>query len=209
VGHIVECPRCSSALDQRDDGYHCARDGPVPPLWKPAEVGYEAFAEAVKQVDPVPLYLPWPLSPGWTVADFGLVRDVGAALAAFSTTIGTSDVDGTVELTLVAEDPGVGLGARVAGVLGVDPGQQAGQGPPAMQLRAAGRSVPMWHVAVEDSELFAKAVFAGEAEGRWLWLVIRPASAALLLPEGWLLQDMTELGPEALDLPFGGPRPRW
>ncbi len=52
-------------------------------------------------------------------------------------------------------------------------------------------------------------MFAGEAEGRWLWLVMKPASAALLLHDDWLLADVTGFGPEALEMPFGGPRPGW
>jgi hypothetical protein len=60
-----------------------------------------------------------------------------------------------------------------------------------------------------DGEVLARAVFAGESDGRWLWLVMRPASAALLLHDDWLLADVTGFGPEALEMPFGGPRPAW
>ena len=63
--------------------------------------------------------------------------------------------------------------------------------------------------AATDDDLLARAVFAGEADGRWLWLVMRPASAALLLHDDWLLADVTGFGPEALEMPFGGPRPAW
>ena len=63
------------------------------------------------------------------------------------------------------------------------------------------------HATEED--LLARAVFAGEADGRWLWLVMKPGSAALLLQDDWLLADVTGFGPEALEMPFGGPRPAW
>ena len=79
-------------------------------------------------------------------------------------------------------------------------------------MRAGGRTVPMWLVddARDDATtVLARAVFAGEADGRWLWLVMRPASAALLLQDDWLLADVTGFGPEALEMPFGGPRPAW
>jgi len=62
--------------------------------------------------------------------------------------------------------------------------------------------------AAEEDPL-ARAVFAGEADGRWRWLVMKPASAALLLHDDWLLADVTGFGPEALEMPFGGPRPGW
>ena len=52
-------------------------------------------------------------------------------------------------------------------------------------------------------------MFAGEAHGRWLWLVLRPASAALLLKDEWVLMDVADLGPELIDLPFGGSPPAW
>ena len=60
-----------------------------------------------------------------------------------------------------------------------------------------------------DAEPLERATFAGESDGRWLWLVMRPASAALLLGDDWLLADVTGFGPEALEMPFGGPRPTW
>jgi hypothetical protein len=120
-----------------------------------------------------------------------------------------SDLDGEVEVSIVAEDPGVGLGARVAGSRHTDPGDQVGNGPPAVRVRADGRTVPMWVVDVDSDDLLTRSVFAGEADGRWLWLVLRPASAALLLHDEWLLADVTGFGPNALEMPFGGPRPSW
>jgi hypothetical protein len=76
-------------------------------------------------------------------------------------------------------------------------------------VRADGRTVPMWVVDVDSDDLLTRSVFAGEADGRWLWLVLRPASAALLLHDEWLLADVTGFGPNALEMPFGGPRPSW
>ena len=54
---------------------------------------------------------------------------------------------------------------------------------------------------------FDRSVFAGEAAGRWLWLVLRPASAMLLLRDDWILRDIAGLGPQLVELPFGGPPP--
>ena len=54
-----------------------------------------------------------------------------------------------------------------------------------------------------------RAVLAGEAEGRWLWLVLRPASALLLLRDDWILRDVSQVGPPLVELPFGGPPPHW
>lgn len=181
----------------------------MPPLWRPTTVDYDALAEVLARTRDLPAYLPWPMSPGWSISDFGCVVTEGAG-ATVTTTVGPSDLDGPVEMTVVAEDPGIGLGTRIAGVVHPDPGDQVGAGPPAVRLRAAGRPVAMWPVdVVDDAAPLTRAVFAGEADGRWLWVVLRPASAALLLADEWLLADVTGFGPEALEMPFGGPRPRW
>lgn len=216
----ASCPRCTSPVSGEGVSFACSVHGLVEPLWRPARADYESFAELVGRSDDLPTYLPWPMSPGWSIADFGCVGGPGRVRATVTTTVGTSDLDGDVEVTIVSEDPGVGLGARCAGTTYDDPGLQIGHGPPSIRVRAGGRTVPLWlvdEVAEEtlsglghsEKELLARAVFAGEAEGRWLWLVTRPASAALLLQDDWLLADVTGFGPEALEMPFGGPRPAW
>ena len=213
-----------SAAESVDASYACPTHGLVEPLWRPDVADYHSFAELVSRSD-LPTYLPWPMSPGWSIADFGSVGTGERVSATVTTTVGTSDLDGEVEVTIVSEDPGVGLGARCAGTSYDDPGPQVSNGPAAIHVRAGGRSVPMWLVdAVSESvgsqdplatltevesDLLERAVFVGEAEGRWLWLVMKPASAALLLHDEWLLADVTGFGPEALEMPFGGKRPLW
>lgn len=56
---------------------------------------------------------------------------------------------------------------------------------------------------------FDRSVVVGEAFGRWLWLVMRPASAMLLLREEWILRDASGLGAPLIELAFGGPPPVW
>jgi hypothetical protein len=205
--------------------FACTVHGPIDPLWRPDQADYESFAELVGRIDDIPTYLPWPMSPGWSIADFGCVGSGSRVRATVTSTVGTSDLDGEVEVTIVSEDPGIGLGARCAGTTYDDPGPQISNGPPSIRVRAGGRTVPMWLVEdhgdtsaadreltvgrLSDGEVLARAVFAGESDGRWLWLVMRPASAALLLHDDWLLADVTGFGPEALEMPFGGPRPAW
>lgn len=206
----ASCPRCTSPVTEADGNVTCRKHGTTAPLWRPDVADYTSFAELVGRVGDMPIYLPWPMSPGWSIADFGCVAAASRALATVTTTVGTSDLDGPVEVTIVSEDTGVGLGARCAGTTHDDPGEQVGRGPQSIHVRAGGRTVPMWAVDPrDDDDLLAKSVFAGEAEGRWLWMVIRPASAALLLRDEWLLADVTGFGPEALEMPFGGPRPAW
>ena len=219
----ASCPRCTSPVTGEGASFACTVHGPIDPLWRPDVADYDSFAELVGRIDDIPTYLPWPMSPGWSISDFGCVGADGRVRATVTTTVGTSDLDGEVEVTIVSEDPGIGLGARCAGTSYDDPGPQISNGPPSIHVRAGGRTVPMWLVddhgdgpereltvaQLTDGEVLARAVFAGEADGRWLWLVMRPASAALLLHDDWLLADVTGFGPEALEMPFGGPRPAW
>jgi hypothetical protein len=74
--------------------------------------------------------------------------------------------------------------------------------------------VPLWPVSIvsptpDDVVELDRAVFAGEADGRWLWMVLRPASAMLLLRDDWILRDVSGLGMPLVEMPFGGPRPSW
>lgn len=209
MGLEASCPRCTSPVTTEGGEVVCAQHGPVPALWRPTEADYDTFAELVQRAGSIPTYLPWPMSPGWSIADFGCVLDHGRAVATVTTTTGTSDLDGPVDITVVSEDPGIGLGARCAGTPALDPGEQVGRGRHDVHVRAAGRPVRMWAVEAEDDEPLEKSVFAGEADGRWMWLVVRPASAALLLRDEWLFADVGGFGPEAVEMPFGGPRPRW
>jgi hypothetical protein len=77
-----------------------------------------------------------------------------------------------------------------------------GEGPPAARVRVDSAGVPLWPVSTSGPEALDRSVLAGEALGRWLWLVFRPASAALLLGDIGALHDVSELGPELVALPF-------
>ena len=205
------CPRCTSPVTHRDGVWSCPDHGTVTPLWRPTHADYETFAEHVTAAGSVPTLLPWPLPPGWGVTDFGVVADPGKdGRASFITCSGASEADGVVELTIVSEEPGVGLGSRCAGVVSTDPGAEVGAGPPLAKVRIDGHPISLWPVLTSEVDVtFDRSVFAGEALGRWLWLVLRPAPAALLLKDEWILMNVAELGPELIDLPFGGTPPAW
>lgn len=207
----ASCPRCSSPLTEDESGWRCIDHGAVTPLWRPAKASYEAFAEHLSRCSVIPTLLPWPLSPGWAITDFGCVaRPDREARASFISCAGTSDLDGVVEVTVVSEEPGVGVGARCAGIARTDPGGEIGDGPPHAKVRIDGHPISLWSVSTSETDhTFDRSVFAGEAHGRWLWLVLRPASAALLLNDEWILCDIADLGPELVDLPFGGNPPPW
>lgn len=206
-----ECPRCSADVSGAGESWECPVHGPVVPLWRAEEPGYDAFAEYLVLARQLPTWMPWPLPPGWQVTDFGCVGTEGhEPRAAFASCSGPSELDGVVEVTVVTEEPGVGLGARCAGVTYTDPGPETVGTPSTARVRVGGANVPMWAVSTSDSggEL-DRSVFAGESHGRWMWLVLRPASAALLLQDMAGLHDVSDLGPELVALPFGSLPPSW
>lgn len=205
------CPRCPSPVAGGPGGYACDTHGPVIPLWRALETDYHAFTQVVDLARAMPTYVPWPQSPGWSVVDAACVADgAGTTLATMTATVGSSSLDGEMSVSVVSEEPGVGLGARVAGLEALDPGSVVAVGPPTVHVRVAGRPVALWQLPSGDADdLLARSVFAGEADGRWMWLVLRPASAALLLRDEWLLADAAGFGPEAVEMAFGGPAPAW
>lgn len=205
------CPRCALPVTEWDGTWSCAEHGPVPPLWRPRESSYDAFAAHLRLADGFATYLPWPVSPGWSITDFGAVSESAErVLATLTCCSGSSEADGPVDVFVVAEEAGVGLGARCAGVPGHDPGPDVGEGAPITRVRVGSQSVPLWWVP-PDSGVGGvdRAVLVGEAGGRWLWLVLRPASAMLLLRDDWILRDVSAVGPPLVDLPYGGYRPAW
>jgi hypothetical protein len=100
---------------------------------------------------------------------------------------------------VVAEEPGVGLGAALAGLDGVDPGAGFTSAPPRAVVSFGNHDFPLWPVDSPD-----RAAFAGEIMGHWLWLVLWPDTAGVLLIEPLGLRDLRDPGQD-LDLPFGAP----
>lgn len=206
------CPRCPTPVVETAAGarWSCPAHGPVQPLWRPHEASYAAFTEHLGASEQLPTYLPWPIAAGWSVTDFGVVGRRDRPLATMTCSSGTSEADGPVDLLVVTEEAGTGLGARCAGLGDGDPGSGIGVGPPVARVQIDKTTVALWHVSTSASaQEFDRSVVAGEVDGRWLWLVLRPAAAMLLLGKTLLLRDISRLGPPLLELPFGGPKPPW
>jgi hypothetical protein len=208
------CPRCPRPVARDGAGWVCRDHGPVPPLWRPDEASYDAFVAHLGRSVGFPTLLPWPLGPGWHVSGFGVVGEDDGVRATVTVCSGTSALDGPVDVLVVSEEPGIGLGARVARIAEETPGD-LGDDPPLARVRVEQVSVPMWPVSTSSAPAGAHAVeldrfvLVGELRGRWLWLVIRPASAMLLLRDEWILRDASTLGPPLVEVTFGGPDPGW
>lgn len=203
------CPRCREAFP--DDGRgECPAHGAQPPLWRPEATSYVAFAAHLRRAAGFPTHLPWPMGSGWRVSDFGVVAGDEGPVATVTCVSGTTGPDGRVDVLVVLEEPGIGLGGRCAGLPGTDPGNDFGRGQPSVRVRVDTQGVPLWPVSTSGSagEL-DRSVVAGEVTGRWLWLVMHPASAVLLLADEWWLRDVTADGPHLVELPFEGPGPVW
>ena len=93
---------------------------PLQPVVQPS-VKELAAAAAHSQV---PMWLPWPLPAGWEFTGVAYAGDdEGGARATVIACSGPSPFGGRGELLLVAEEMGIGLGARFAGLEGTDPGE--------------------------------------------------------------------------------------
>jgi hypothetical protein len=107
---------------------------------------------------------------------------------------------------LIAEELGVGLGARYAGIDGPDPGpNMCVNKPPHAKVLAAGRPTALWHVGGAPDD---RVVFAGEARGLWLWAIVWPEETGLLMYDELVLTDLRDAGAEVDLLPCGALTPR-
>jgi hypothetical protein len=152
--------------------------------------------------------MPWPLPVGWLFTGVAHAGDEasGARATAVACT-GPSPLGGPGEMVLIAEELGVGLGARYAGLPGPDPGElfSAGAQRPHAKVHAAGRPTALWCVSDAPPD---RAVFVGEAMGRWLWMVLWPDSTGVLMYDELVLTDLRQAGAELDLLPCGALSPR-
>ncbi|MDW5328768.1 DUF6758 family protein [Plantactinospora sp. KLBMP9567] len=236
MGVAVSCPRCGGpvrAPDLMHTAWRCPDCGPVCPLHVAEHIGPEIVASTVERIieqrdpadqengspatragSPLPLWCPWPLPQGWTMTGVGWAGDDRGGVRA--TAVACTGPDplggGPADLVLVAEEPGVGLGTRLAGTTGVDPGPQLeealtdpGSGSAERighaKVRAAGHPTPLWSVKSPTD----RSAYAGEARGIWLYAIAWPASAGYLLAEDVELHDLAEWTPP--ELVYGAPSP--
>jgi hypothetical protein len=205
MNRVATCPRCGTVLRAPDiwsSAWQCERHGAVYPLRSGLSVSRGGL-EGLLRGAAVPVWLPWPLPAGWLVTGFAGAGDERTGMRGCVVALsGPNPVGGPGELLLVSEEPGVGLGARFAGLQGPDPGADFAAGLPAALVKFGNHEFPLWQVQVPD-----RAAFAGEVMGTWLWLVLWPETAGLLLVESLPLRDLRDPGQD-LDLPFGARSPR-
>jgi uncharacterized protein DUF6758 len=199
------CPRCQGELREPSawhSAWQCALHGAVQPLRlarSPSPEGLRALVEKAA----VPVWLPWPTPVGWLVTGFtGAGDERSGTRGAVVALSGPNPVGGLGEMLLISEEPGLGVGAGFAGLTGPDPGADFASGQPHAFVRFGHHDFPLWHV---DSP--GAAAFAGEVLGNWLWIILWPDTAGILLLESLSLRDLRDPGQD-LDLPFGAKSPR-
>ena len=199
------CPRCGARVREPSawsSAWQCDLHGEVHPLraaHSPSPAGLEGLLRGAA----VPVWLPWPLPPGWLVTGFAGAGDERTGSRACVVALsGPNPIGGPGDLLLVSEELGVGLGAWLAGVQGPDPGHDFPAGRPDGFAQYDNHDIPLWHVDAPQ-----RAAFAGEMLGHWLWLVLWPDTAGLLLVDPLPVRDLRDPGQE-LDLPFGAQSPR-
>lgn len=204
----LTCPRCS--VETRppglwSDAWTCPAHGEVRPLHPPVVATAEAVAALAAQSD-VPLWLPQPLPPGWLVTGVRTAGDPhSGTVATVLACSGPNPLpvgDRAADLLLVAEAPGVGLGAHLAGLPDVDPGAACADGPPHLKLVADGHPTPLWAVGAAGV-----VAYVGEAAGVWLWALVWPDSAGAVLLEHFDLVDLRHPG-RTVEASFGALSPR-
>lgn len=200
----LTCPRCGGPLRKPSGtsvAWQCGVHGEVHPV----RTSHASSAEALTrlaQAAVVPVWLFWPIPAGWAVTGLAQAGDDGSGMRGCAVALsGPNPVGGPGELLLVSEEPGVGLGARFAGLDGPDAGGDVAAGPPDGLVRFNHHEFPLWQVQRPDM-----AAFVGEAMGSWLWLILWPATAGVLLAEQLELLDLRDPGVQ-LVLSFGAPSP--
>lgn len=215
----LSCPRCGGAARRPGlwtDSWTCPDHGAIAPLHAALPASDQALGQIAARSQ-VPVWLPWPLPIGWLVTGIRYAGDehsgpVATVLSLSGPNPLVLDTDDVLsaDLLLIAEQPGVGLAAHLAGLDTVDPGEAVAAGPPAAKLAAAGHETPMWVVPTERADLIdlePVAAYVGEALGVWLWALAWPQAAAAVLMEQFALVDLRD--PEhAYPLPFGALSPR-
>ncbi|WP_046470317.1 DUF6758 family protein [Allosalinactinospora lopnorensis] len=202
------CPRCGRAIHAPNlwsSAWQCDAHGPVAPLYpvrNPTLTSLELLIDSAQ----VPIWLPWPLPAGWVVTGFADGGDDRSGAVAVAVALsGPAPLGGIGEMVIVAEDPGVGLGARLAGLRGPDPGAGFDSGVVHSKLRYAGHDIPLWSIQGGKE----RAVYVGEALAKWMWFVLSPADTGVLMYELTSMRDLRDRhdGGSTLEPPFGALSP--
>ena len=179
------CVRCRGPLrtPEHHGAWACPEHGDVEPL-HPALPPEEGHLLDVAASSGVPVWMPWPMPAGWSVSGVRRAGGTGPSRGVAVSLTGSGLTARQVEMVLVAEEPGVGLGSSYAGLLSTDPGPELADLPRDTKLTAAGHPTALWSLPVSD-----RAGYVGEAGGLWLWVVVWPVSEWMVVHDDLHLVD--------------------
>jgi hypothetical protein len=150
-----------------------------------------------------PLWVPWPIPVGWTFGGFAYSGDQNSS-ATVASWNGPDPFGDPTEMVLVSEEPGGEVGGHFAGLNTNYPAEGVGVGSPHARFMMQGHPVPLWSVDSGGD----RAVYVGEAAGRWLWVVVHPEESSAIVVQPITLVDARTLGAELTVMPVGELSPR-
>jgi hypothetical protein len=202
------CVRCDGPLTPPDSSgrWTCAHHGAVEPLHPAVPAEPHHLADTASS-SAVPVWLPWPPPRDWVVSGVRRTAGTGMARGVVLALSGPGVTERRAELLVVAEEPGVGLGAAYAGLDTTDPGPELAALPADTKVGADGHSIPMWSLPVLDGD---HAVYVGEAAGCWLWAIVWPVTEWMVVHDDLRLVDLRlpEHRPHVDDVAVGALSPR-
>jgi hypothetical protein len=191
------CPQCGADLiapSAYSSAWRCALHGQVLPLSVFHHVD-DAAIDHVRSHSEVPLWLPDPPPIGWTLAGLGTVGDARSRVrGTVAACRGPAPLGGEGEWLIVAEEPGIGLGASYARTSTIAPPDPAEVVAPA-KIHALGHPTSLWIVPDSSAD---RSAYVGEAEGVWIWLISFPADAGYAVLENLTLTDARLRRPPAI-----------
>ena len=194
------CPQCGGPLqipDLMSSAFRCALHGDVAPVETAVLLDQEHLPGVTRSAQ-VPIWFPWPMPGSWVSAGIQRVGDArSGAVAAVTALAGQSLAEGPSDLLIVSEQPGIGFGARLAGLPDVDPGEEIANAPYDTKVRTGRWITPLWSVTSPD-----RVVYVGESGGNWLWLIGWPSAVWSVIHDDLHLIDLCSAGPE-IDIPAG------
>jgi hypothetical protein len=169
-----------------DSAWRCSAHGKTLPLSEFRRLEESTIAHIRNHAE-VPLWLPDPMPLGWQLSGLAAVGDSRSRYRATVTAFrGPAPLGGLGEWLIVAEEPGIGLGASYAGSGGSTPQDAAGD-LVAAKLLVRGHLSPIWPVLQTASD---RSAYVGEAAGVWLWLIGLPADAGYAVLENLAISDL-------------------
>src|ERR1700689_1904337 len=171
------CPRCGRAVHEPtawSSAWRCDLHGEVHPLFPASRPSREGL-DGLLRTPGVPVWLPWPLPASWLVAGFAGAGDERTGVRACAVALtGPNPVGGPADMVGVARGPGARLGAALAGLDSVDPGEGFATLPPVATASFGKHDFPLWQVGSPD-----RAVIAGRIHGHLVWLGAWPGHPRL------------------------------